>query len=471
MQLILEKIDNSYITVVYCYQQKNQRNDKVDYFSWAEADRRAGQGYLSPRRGGCGFCFAATVQDHRRDAEAIAGRFASETFGDDAGLREAGGKKACQAAGTQKRTSRQSATAAGADRSARGASAEALSALRHSGQKMQSYPHAVHRGHSRGPQSGGDGTHYPPRLVPEVQKGRGTGGDRRFAELRVGQPRAGADCLAALCLGQHSFADHRSLQFPFAHQIDCRWTGRSVASFGGDSRTLVRTDTARGERICGVARRRNQLAGGRENALAVVFRGGRSYLFYDRPLSGFAGAFEVLQSGISGNIGKRLLGRLQQGTLRAQTTLPGTSAARLFDRGAIQASGKAVARVRQKGASLDPRRDPAGKTRRPYGRGVRLASRTPGLSLAGTDQHALGGFPGAALDKASAATSRRVVHVSRSSGRSFRQQPRRTQHSPGGNHTQKQLLQSQRQWRPYPGGADEHLPHPKTTRPRSPQYR
>src|SRR3989304_363440 len=48
MQLILEKNDNSIITVAYCDKQKSQRDDESDNFSWADDDRRASQGYLSP---------------------------------------------------------------------------------------------------------------------------------------------------------------------------------------------------------------------------------------------------------------------------------------------------------------------------------------------------------------------------------------------------------------------------------------
>ncbi len=302
--------------MVYCDEQKNQRDDEADYFSWADADRRAGQGYLSPRRGGRGFCFAATVQDYRRDAAAIAEFFACHAIGDEAGLRKTAGENSQQAAGTQKWSSRQPSAAAGADRPARGTSFAMLSGVRRKVETLPSHAHTVYRGHSRGPQGGSCRAYNPSRLVSEMQKERRAGCARRPAALRFGQPRAGFDGLAALRLGQHALANHRSLQFSFAHKAHARRAGRSVAAIGGDFRSVVRTDSSGGPAIGGFACRRDQLAGRGRHALAVVFRGRRSYLFYDRPLPGQSGASEIFHSGIFGDFGKRLLGCLQQGALR-----------------------------------------------------------------------------------------------------------------------------------------------------------
>ena len=225
-------------------------------------------------------------------------------------------KKRSKRLGRKKGPSWQSSASAGADRPTRGASAEVLSRLWDCSQKMPSHPHTIYRGHSRRPQGGSDRTYDISRLVSEVQEKRGADRFRGSAKLDFGQSRVGLDGLAALRLGQHALADHRSVQFPPADQAHARRADRSMAAFGGDFRNVVRTNSPTGERIRGVARRRDQLAGKRENALVVVFRGGESYLFYDRPLPGLSGIVEVLHSRVSRNFGERLLGRLQQGELR-----------------------------------------------------------------------------------------------------------------------------------------------------------
>ena len=74
------------------------------------------------------------------------------------------------------------------------------------------------------------------------------------------------------------------------------------------------------------------------------------------------------------------------------------------------------------------------------------------------------------FDKTTAPTSKRVVHFFGSRKRSLREQPRRTSHSPGSDHSQKQLCQSQPTRVRYPGSADEHLSYVKTTRLRSPGF-
>ena len=185
---------------------------------------------------------------------------------------------------------------------------KSLSRVRRSAETLSSHPHPLHRRHSRRHPAGGHGAYHPPRLVPTMQEKRRTGGGRRLAGLHAGQPRAGFGGLVALRPGQHALANRRSLQLPPANEVDAGGFDPTVATVAGDSRTVVRRDSRPRLALGGVARRRDQLAGQRENALAVVFCDRRAYLFYDRPLSGQSGAVEVLHRGISRDVGDRLLG-------------------------------------------------------------------------------------------------------------------------------------------------------------------
>ncbi len=75
------------------------------------------------------------------------------------------------------------------------------------------------------------------------------------------------------------------------------------------------------------------------------------------------------------------------------------------------------------------------------GAGFRLAARANSQALGGSDRDALERLPGAATRQAPQTTSKRLVHLSRSSRDPIRQQPCRASHSPGRDHPQKQLLQ------------------------------
>ena len=143
----------------------------------------------------------------------------------------------------------------------------------------------------------------------------------------------------------------------------------------------------------------------------------------------------------------------------------GAFVARLPHGGEVQESRPALAGVRKTDATIDPRCHAAEQARRPVGRRVRLASVAVGRAVADDDRRGVGRFPGETAGQATAASSAGFVHVPRSPRRSFRQQPRRAEHSPGGYHSQEQLLQPQPQRSSRPSRPYEHLPKPETTRP------
>src|SRR3972149_242416 len=435
MQLILAKNVKKDMTRPSLDNQGRTREIYFRHSIGRGTDRSASGRDIQTRPGGGGICAVGNGQDVGSTNDGtVSGNHARHSVGDEARLCENAGQNAVENAGTRKRASRQPTRAAGADRPARGASFALLSGVRRQVEPLSKPPDALRRRYSRRPEGGSCRAYDSPRLVCAVPEAGGTCGDRRLAELDARQSGIDADGLAALRPGQHAVANRRGVQFSPADQADRKRIDPTMASIGGYFARLARTDSPRGLAIGGFARRRDKLASVGQNTLVVVFRGRRSYLFYDRPLPRQSGAYEVFYSRIRGNVGDRLLGRLQQSLLRASAVVLGASGARLPDRGTVQAARQGLAGIRQKDETADPRRDPTWKARRHCGRRVFLSSAAFGCPFAGVDRHAVGGFPSGAADQASASASRRLVHVPRSSGRSFRQQFRRAEHPPGGDY-------------------------------------
>ena len=230
-------------------------------------DRRASESDLRARTR-CGrVCLVGVEQAIGRGAQSPSD--AQHALGHDSRLRKTAGEVAEEATGGENRPSRQSATRAGSDRSAGNAQAAVLSRLRRSLEADRRHPHALYRRHP-GNSTGSDRAHDPQRLVLEVPETRRAESARRLAECDAGQSRPGAFGLAALCVGQHAFSDRGSFQLSPATEGHARRSGADVVSIAGDPLRLVRRDSTGSVELGGAARRRNRLARGRQNTLAVV---------------------------------------------------------------------------------------------------------------------------------------------------------------------------------------------------------
>jgi len=233
---------------------------------------RAGGGDFHEGEGGGDFRAVGNGQAIGRGAESGIGGDALHALGHDPGLRKTGHFFAEQAAWPQKRASGQRSEAAGADRPLRGTSTSLLSALPGTFEAAWRDPYTVRRGYSRRPPLAGDGTHDPPRLVPAMQEARRAAGARRPAERPLGQSRRGAFGLDALRTGDDLAADRGRFQSSLANEDQQRGLVADVASSAGDALFLVRTDSTRGVGVGRAARRRDGLARGGQNPLAVVFQ-------------------------------------------------------------------------------------------------------------------------------------------------------------------------------------------------------
>ena len=80
---------------------------------------------------------------------------------------------------------------------------------------------------------------------------------RRVAGKHAGQPRVGAQRVAALRPRQHARPDRGSLQLSSANEDQSRRPGRYVVSVAGDSVRVVRRNSTASARIGRVARRRD----------------------------------------------------------------------------------------------------------------------------------------------------------------------------------------------------------------------
>jgi hypothetical protein len=279
----------------------------------AGVDRRAGPRDLSPGRGGGRLRAAHLGQEGRPDGE---GSGTHHALGDDPGLPEADGQGPAEAPRPQGRPCRQSAAAAGAHRPPRRTHARHLPVVSGAGHALSGRAHPVDRRHSRRHHPGGDRAYDPSLLVPAVPADGGAPGARRPARRDAGLARPGAVGLAALRPGQHAGPGRRSLQLPPAAAVDGRRAGPDVVPTPGGPVRLVRADPGRGPRRRRAARRRDRLAGRRQDLLAVVLHDGRPELLPHRPLPRQPGAHPLLQDVFRRHVGVRLLGRLQRGCLR-----------------------------------------------------------------------------------------------------------------------------------------------------------
>ena len=152
-----------------------------------------------------------------------------------------------------------------------------------------------HRGHPRGDHAGRHRAHDPSRLVPPLPEGRRAGRHRRPARRHARQSHPGPLGLAPLRAGQHPLPDRRRLQPSPDVQAHPRRPGPDVVSAPGDPLRLVSGDPDPGVGLGGPARRRDRLAGQRQDPLAVVLHHDRSDLLHDRSESGQPGVGGVLQ--------------------------------------------------------------------------------------------------------------------------------------------------------------------------------
>jgi hypothetical protein len=148
--------------------------------------------------------------------------------------------------------------------------------------------------------------------------------------------------------------------------------------------------------------------------------------------------------------------------------VPGASAARIEAHDEVQVPRRERARLSEETPAAHPRRDPVAQAaRRLDGGCVRLAPRENPQAAAGDHRHRPAGQQRPPADQTPEAAQRRVVHVSRSTRRPLRQQPRRTGNPAGGDPAKKQLRQPQRTWGRNPGNPGERSANPQTTRARA----
>ena len=240
--------------------------------------RGAGTGNLSAGGGG-GCLFAADVGREIGRAAAKQAR-THDSLGHDPWLSETSRPKAAKASRPESRASRQSASGAGADRPAAGAPLAPLPPLRRPAAAMHRYAYTLYRGHPARDPAGGDRARDPSRLVSALQEASRAHGIRCPAGSDAGQPHPGPLVVAALRPGQHAFADRRGLQLPLPTEAQRRRSGADVVSAPGGALPVVSATPGRGTGLGGLARRRDLVACGRQDALVVVFRQRRFDVLY-----------------------------------------------------------------------------------------------------------------------------------------------------------------------------------------------
>src|SRR5258708_721929 len=436
------------IDLASLWMQGRDANCNFRYPVGSNAHRGAGAGDLCSGGGRCRLGVARTSEDAGRPEVGACGIFepdSRDTVWNAAGLSEAEYVVAPskEKTGPQARASGEPAPAGGAGRPACRASCRHLSEVRRAIVPLPGNSDTLCRRYSSRP-TGGYRTCDSSRLVPRLPREGRAGRCRRSAGLHIGKSGAGAQRLAALCTGQHALANRRSLQLPSADETQPWWTAADVVSAGGNSSPLVRADSPRGPGFGRAARRRKRLASEWKNALAVVLCQYVFELFHDRPLPRLAGVAEVFQRRIWRDAGERLLGRLQRGRLRAAADVPGAPVARPGARREVQIAWCRLASVCEATPTAAGRRHSAvAAERRIFGRDVRLAPTTDRCTPPNAHRHILEMHSSATIDQTLATTSRRLVYVPGPTRRPLRKQPRRTFHSPGGDHSQKLLRQPQ----------------------------
>jgi len=120
--------------------------------------------------------------------------------------------------------------------------------------------------------------------------------------------------------GKHPLADCRGLQRPPADETHRGRPDPTLTTLAGGPVPLVRTDSPGSPGIGRAARRRNVVASGRHDPLAVGLRQRRSDVLPHRPLAGRTGLVAILHRGIPGNAGQRLLGSVPRRAVRGPTS-------------------------------------------------------------------------------------------------------------------------------------------------------
>jgi hypothetical protein len=285
--------------------------------SRACSHRAASSGDLSSGRGSRCLCTLELGSESRRgSALDDTRRHSGHTLGDDPDLSQVQTRSARQTPRSQVRASRLAASHARGHRPARRSSTRILPPMPRAIDSHQSDAEPSHRGHPRSHHNRRHRAHDPSRLVPALPQGRRAGGARGLARGHARQPHAGPLGLAALRPGKHPLADRRRLQPPPDDEGHTRRPDPDVVPPPGDPLRLVSGDPGPGIGLRGPARRRDRLAGRRQDPLALVLRDDRSDLLPDRSQPGQPGAVGILQGRVRRDVGDRLLWSLQQGRLR-----------------------------------------------------------------------------------------------------------------------------------------------------------
>src|SRR3984957_7583465 len=276
--------------------EHDMRGSRSRRTSWSFLDGGTSQGDLPPLRRSCDFGISHHGEEIGRVEPQQA--TADHAFGHGARLSKIGYADSGQEAGRQAGAQRPSSCATGADRPKARTSIPVLSGLPRAAKKLCEFPHGPHRGYPRRDNAGGYGTYDPSRLVPAVQEAGRTEGSRRLAWGYSGQPHSGDDRLDALRPGQLDFADCRCLQLSLADEADPWRAGEPLATPSRHALSLVRTDPGGSLEIRRVARRRDLVAGVRQDPLAVGLCQSRPDLLHDRPLPRRTGTAAVFHRGI-----------------------------------------------------------------------------------------------------------------------------------------------------------------------------
>src|SRR6266849_790575 len=285
--------------------------DESRSLAWASVDPRAGAVDFRAGSGVCGLCPADLGQTLGRTAGVGDTARPVGSIGSDTPLPQTDTFGSGQSTRCAAWTSRATPSGPNSHRPPRRPHADRLPHLSRAGRRLPLVADASHRRHPRRHPTGGDRTYDSALLVLEVQQARRTSCTRRLAWLANRPARRSAVGLAALLAGHHLVSDYRRVQLPPALQANSGRIGADVAATPGDGVRLVPANSGAGVGFGGVARRRDRLAGQRQDPLAVVLHHAEFDLLPDRSLPRLADVEEVFQTRVCRNVGVRFLGRLQ----------------------------------------------------------------------------------------------------------------------------------------------------------------
>ena len=374
-----------------------------------------------------------------------------------------------KAAWAQKRASWQRSAAAGADRPPRGTSASLLSALSGPFEANAGNPHAIRGGYSRESASGGHRTHDSSRLVPKVQEACRSAGARRPAGARLGNRAVVLSAWMHYGLG----TTLQQIVDVFNHHLQMKVTkgGLVQAWYRLQDVFFAWYEQIRQEGLSSAVLHGDETGwrvNGKTHWLWCFSNERLTYYLIDRSRG---------EPALRKFFAEEFKGTLISDFWALTTRLPAVPDKNAWCICSATWNMWKNTKIPENIGWNSPKScgdcwatpSVCGSARSVPG-GIRIAAGMPGQTIAGTDRNRLARSASQTFDQTAAPTSKRVVHFFGSRKCSLREQPCRTSHSPGSDHSQKQLCQSQPAWIGHPSRADEHLSHIETTRIRSPGF-